>query len=114
MKLTNAQGFNSLNTLRELHEEGKLGFAIARNIRKLEGELADFIEKRDELIRKYGSLEDDHYFVTEARIPDFLNELNVYSGMEFEFQPQLVDADTFCSGKLNSDQMYVLDWMVSD
>lgn len=113
--MTNLEGFNSLTVLRELHEERKLGFAIARNIRKLESEIADYIEKRDELIRKYGEENGPGQYVVKAEgIKDFLKELDEYGAMEFEFQPQLVDQETFCSGSLTSDQMYILDWMVKE
>lgn len=113
MKMTNMDGFNSLVSLKDLHESGRLGFAIARNIHKLESELSDYIEKRDDLIQKYGELDNNQYVVKADRVPEFLKELDEYGSLEFEFQPQLVDEETFCSGGLTSDQMYILDWMVS-
>ena len=115
MKITNDQAYASYEILLSLKESGKLGFAIAKNTRKLESELKEFIEKRKELFLKYGSKNDDGSLAIETnRIKDFLNDFDAYASMEFEFQPQLVDQETFCSGSLTSDQMYVLDWMVKE
>lgn len=115
MKITNDRAYASYEIMLSLKESGKLGFAIAKNVRKLESELTEFIEKRKELFLKYGSNNNDGTIVIATnKIKDFLNEFDSYASMEFEFQPQLVDQETFCSGSLTSDQMYVLDWMVKE
>lgn len=115
MKITNIEAFQSVKILSELKERGRLGYAIARNMRKLEDELTEYSEKRNELIRAYGSPKGDgEYEIPNANMESFFNEMNEYNDIAFEFQPQTVSADVFCSGSLTSDQMYILDWMVEE
>lgn len=115
IKMTNAEAMNGLTVLGQIKETGKLGFAIAKNVRKLQEELKEYLEKRDGLIRKYGhKTEDGQYMVENEQVADFLKELREYDTIEFSFNPQMVNEDVFCSGSLTSDQMYVLDWMVQD
>ena len=61
MLLTNGKMLESLGVLANIEESGKLGYACARNRRKLLTECREFMDKRDELLRKYGS---DKYYRT--------------------------------------------------
>ena len=113
MKITNIEAFQSVQTLSALKERGKLGYAIARNMRKLEEELTEYTERRNELIKAYGSpTGDGEYQIPAANMGAFFKEMDEYNEIEFEFQPHTVTEDVFCSGSLTSDQMYILDWMV--
>ncbi len=54
MLLTNGKMLESLGVLANIEEPGKLGYACARNRRILLTECKEFMDKRDELLRKYG------------------------------------------------------------
>lgn len=115
MRMTNAEGAQCLSIMMNIQEKGRLGFAIAKNMRKLNEELREYSEKRDELIMKYGEQQDgDQYKIPPEKVNDFMNELREYDDMKFDFEPQTISEDDFCSGSLTSDQMYALYWMVSE
>lgn len=114
MKMKNVEAFQYAGIMTSLNESGKLGFAIAKNRRKLESELKEYNEARDNLIETYGTPNGDGtYSFTAEGMAKFMEGIAEYDGIEFEFQPQTVDEDTFCSGSLTSQQMYMLDWMVA-
>ena len=113
MKMTNEQMFNSLVILSKLEETGMLGFAIARNRKKLTEECKEYAEKRDELLKKYGTdVGNGQYQLTNDMAADFAEELMPYAELEFDVSVMTVSQDVFCSGSLTSSQMFALDWMV--
>lgn len=113
MKMTNEQMFNSLVILSKLEETGMLGFAIARNRKKLTEECKEYAEKRDELLRKFGTDAGNGQFsLTNDKAADFHEELRPYAELEFDVAVMTVSPDVFCSGSLTSSQMFALDWMV--
>lgn len=115
MKMTNAEAYGSLGILQELREKGVLGFAIAKNMRKLADELQEYDSKRNECIRKYGTqLEGDRYQFSTGAAEKYYAEMEPYDRIEFEFEPMTVSAETFCGSNLTSDQMAVLMWMVKE
>ena len=115
MKITNLEALTFVQTAGVLKESGKLGFAIAKNMRKLADELVEYDQKRGEIIQKYGIPEgDNRYRFTEENAKKFYEEMEEYDAMEFEFQPTTVSEEVFCSGGLTSDQMYALMWMVEN
>lgn len=115
MKLTNDKIFAGIQILEGLHETGKLGYACARNLRKLRDAGKEFMDKRDELIMKYGEeMEDGRYTIPADKIPALNAEISEYSEIEHEVDIMQVSPDVFCSGSLDSQAMYKLDWMVEE
>lgn len=115
MKLTNAQMYDSLLVLNQAEETGVLGFAIAQNRRKLGEELEEYAQKRDELLREYGTDEGDGRFtITAEKVPAFSAALRPFAEMTADVAVRQVPEEIFCSGKLTSSQMVVLDWMVKE
>lgn len=114
MKFTNGNAFQNMITLQQMSEQGVLGYAIAKNRRKLENELKEYLEKREELFEKYGQREGDQWRIGPDDVPAFLKEMGEYDAVEFEFDPTTVTEEAFCAGTLTSDQMYQLDWMVRE
>ena len=115
MRMTNAEGAQCLSIMMNIQEKGKLGFAIAKNMRKLNEELREYFAKRDELIMKYGEQQDgDQYKIPPERVPQFVSEMREYDEMKFDFDPQTISEEDFCSGSLTSDQMYALYWMAAE
>lgn len=115
MLMTNDKIFSGVQVLSSLDEKGKLGYAIARNLRKLNDAGKEYFEKRDELIQKYGkpSGNNGNYTFTEKNAKAFNKELEEYATIEHEVDVMTVSEDVFCSGTLNSQAMYALDWMVN-
>ena len=113
MKMTNAQMFDSLHVLNQAEEKGVLGFAIARNRRVLAAELKEYAQKRDELLKEYGSDEGGGRFtIPTEKVPAFSEALRPYAEMIADVAITQVDEETFCGGNLTSSQMFVLEWMV--
>lgn len=115
MRMTNAEGAQCLSIMMNIQEKGKLGFAIAKNMRKLNDELREYFAKRDELIQEYGEKQDgDQYRIPPEAAQKFIDELREYDEIPFDFEPQTIDEEAFASGSLTSDQMYALMWMVNE
>lgn len=116
MKMRYDEAYNALSLLVKLREKGRLGLVIAKNIRILREEISEYISKRDEYVMKMGSMNSDGLYTLEGkeRIDEFLSIMNEYNTIEFEFTPQRIDEETFCSGDLTSDQMVLLSWMIDD
>ncbi|MBQ9662742.1 MAG: hypothetical protein IJV40_06285 [Oscillospiraceae bacterium] len=115
MKMTNNEAYEALNLLVRLREKGRLGFVIAKNIRILRGEISEYISLRDKFIQEAGTRKGDAYVIENPEnIQKFMDLISEYDSISFEFTPQTIDEETFCSGGLTSDQMYALDWMVKE
>lgn len=115
MKLNNAQMFDSLQVLAQTEEKGVLGFAIARNRRKIADELPEYLAKREELLKEYGVDEGGgKYTLSSEAAQKFSAALRPFAEMTTDVDVQQVSAEDFCSGNLTSSQMYVLDWMVKE
>lgn len=115
MKLKNSEAFDALHVIIGAKETGKLGFALAKNGRKLSEELVEYNDKRDELLEKYGKNNGGgEYSLTNEAARKFNDELQVYGSLEIEFEPMTVEEEVFYGGNLTADQMYVLMWMVKE
>ena len=116
MKLTNDLIYTGIQILQNVSEKGKLGYACARNLRKLRDAGKEFLEKRDELVMKYGTLNEDGtlYMLPKEKVKDFNDELSEYMNIEHEVDIMQVDEETFCSGTLDNKVMYDLYWMVKE
>lgn len=114
MKMTNEKMYNSLTILSSLKENGKLGYAIARNRRKIEAEIIEYSKIRGEALAKYGSLIEDtnQYRLSGENLAKYNEEMAQYKDIECEIDVMQVSLDEFLSGNLDSNQMYALDWMV--
>lgn len=115
MTLTNAQMFDSLLVLNQAEEKGVLGFAIAKNRRKLAEEVKEYAAKRDELLKEYGvEQEAGRYQIPAEKVPAFSAALRPYAEMTADVAVHRVSVEDFCSGSLTSTQMQVLEWMVKE
>ena len=115
MKMTNMEAWVCLQMMGGIKESGKLGFAIAKNMRRLADELVEYDARRNDAIQKYGiPMGDGRFNFTPENAEKFGNEMAEYDSIEFEFDPMRVSDEVFCSGGLTSDQMYTLMWMVEN
>ena len=115
MKLSNSEMWDALQVLSQTKETGKLGYACARNLRKLLEESREYMETRDTLLRKYGADQGNgKYNIPPEKVADFTSELNEYGKIEHEVDVMQVSEDVFCSGSFTTKEMYTLSWMVKE
>ena len=115
MKQKNAEAYDAFSVMQQTKETGLLGFAIAKNMRKLANELVEYDGKRTELLQKYGTpAEGNQYEFTKENAKLFYGEMAQYDSLEIEIEPMTVPEEVFCGGNLTSDQMYALMWMVKE
>ena len=115
MKLTNAEMWEAVQVLSETKETGKLGYACARNLRKILNESREYMAKRDELLKKYGEDQGGgKYTIAPENLQTFTNALNDYSQIEHDVDIMQVPEDVFCSGTLTTKEMFSLAWMVRE
>jgi len=117
MKFRNIEALHSFVVLQNLHECGKLGFVIAKNRRKIENELKEYIEAKNALLVKYGVRSDDdpnQYLIPAENEKEYLKDSAELDDIECDISVVYIDSDAFCSGTLTSDDMYILDWMVKE
>lgn len=113
MRLTNEQMWESINALSSVKETGKLGYACARNLRRLIDACTEYIEVRDRLMAEYGKDEGDGKFAfAPDKAKQFREAIQEYSAIEHEVDVFQVSEDVFTSGGLTTREMYTLEWMV--
>ena len=106
------EAYNLLNFLNNISKQciGKLGYAVARNIRVLNTELTEFQNERNELIRKYGTKEGDNIFIeagSEAFFK-FQNEMKQYESLDLDIPLMKVDREVLEGSDLSADILLVL------
>lgn len=115
MKLTNSVMWESIQVLSNTKETGKLGYACARNLRKLMGECREYMEIRDKLLAKYGTPDGTGRYTFEPeKAKEFSKEIIEYAAISHEVDVMQVDEETFCSGSLTTKEMFTLEWMVKE
>ena len=123
MRHTNGEMQQMLESLRPLLERRDIiGYAAARNSRILRVELTEFLERRDELVMKYGEADVDEegnptgqvsLKMTSPNLPAFANELQRYSSITHEFEPFRIKYDE-AIGQLSGTELLSVEWMFED
>ena len=106
------EAFNLLTFLNGIATKctGKLGYAVARNIRILNTELTEFQNARNELIRKYGTKDGDNIFIengSEAFF-SFQNEMKQYESIELDIPLMKVNREVLENSDLSADLLLVM------
>ena len=115
MRMTHAELYESLDVLAKAEETGMLGYAISVNRRKITAEVKEYVDKRDELLRKHGTDQGNGQFsLTPDAAVAFFKELEPYGNVTAEIDLMQVTPEVFCGGKLTSQQMFTLGWMVKE
>ncbi|MCD7722684.1 MAG: hypothetical protein LUH82_01855 [Clostridiales bacterium] len=110
MTLTNEQMVIYVEMLTALNERGKLGYAIARNLRRLRDAATEFIDARAKVFDEYGKDAGDGKKTLSINL--YNEKLGDIKDIEHEVDVYQVDEKTFFSGNLTSAQMEALLWMV--
>ena len=111
-RMKTLEAYNLLNFLNNISKKciGKLGYAVARNIRVLNTELTEFQNVRNELIRKYGTKDGDNIFIengSEAFF-SFQNEIKQYESIELDIPLMKVNREVLENSDLSADILLVL------
>lgn len=116
MLLTNAKILESIPVLAQAAEEkGLLGYAVMVNLRKLRTEVAEYAQKRDELLEEYGTAAGNgQYDLSPDAAAAFYKALEPYASIEVEVAAMQVPVEVFYGGGLTAAQMDVLSWMVKE
>ena len=93
-----------------------LGYAAARNTRFLQDELTEYIAKKNGLVCKYGSADDDGGVSIENGTPEFaefVKELTPFALLECE--PRVFTIDyKHAIGAVSGSDLLVLDFMFKE
>lgn len=119
MIMTNIEMLNRLTYLQSISSKvtGKLGFAVAKNMRRIADECQDFINIKDELVRKYGTTTEDGNVVIQQNSDsynEFIDELKVYTDLQCDVDIYSVDEKELWESSLNADEMLMIEFMVKD
>ena len=116
VKMKNEQMYDRMLVLSGLKETGKLGYAIARNRRKIEAEVTEYSKLRSDALVKFGKpIEGTNKYRLEGEdLIKYNDEIAQYKDIACEVDVMLVSPDELYAGNLDSDQMYALEWMVED
>lgn len=114
MRMSNAKMEQYIDVMSGLTETGKLGYAIARNTRKLKEAAKDYLKIKGDLLQKYGVMSNDgkRFVVSGDNFPKFISELGDIPDIEHDVDIFQVPEELFFGGTLTSQQMENLLWMV--
>lgn len=105
-----------------LQRRDVVGYAAARNTRILRNEMAEYLQRREELVEKYGNAKVDESGNPTGEIelrfdsPEFkeyCKEIEEYAKYEHEPQLYKIPADK-CIGLLSGTEILEIDWMLED
>ncbi len=113
VKMTNLEMEHNIEVLSSLNETGRLGYAVARNLRLLKDNATEYLETKASAIREYGTLDEEKGVIAidNALLNDMLKDIRFIS---HEFDAFQVDEETFVNGSMTSQQMELLLWMVHE
>lgn len=116
MKMNNEQMLDSLAVLSKLeNEKGMLGYAIARNRKKILMEVQEYSAKRDELLKKHGKdIGNGQFRLDPENAAEYFKDLQPFSELTVDVAVMQVDPEVFFGGNLTSSEMYILCWMVKE
>lgn len=119
MKLTNIKMSNYLNSLQQISNKvkGKLGYAVARNIRKISDELIEFENIRLEHIRKYGTDNGNGECVIKKGSEEFnmfLTDMQEYVTIAHDVDIYMIDTEEIFKSDLTADEITNIDFMINE
>lgn len=119
MKLSNKKMDECFNALNDISEKttGRLGYAIARNLRKLSEELVEYQSLKDRAIVKYGNEDSEGRVsiqVGSEAFDNYINEMKEYMSIEHDVQIFTVSEEEVLKSDLNAKEMLAIDFMIQD
>lgn len=119
MKLTNLEMFNYLNALNNISDKvyGKLGYAVARNLRKITNELIEFEDMRLKIFYKYATLNKDNEYELQPNTESyqkFINEINEIAMISHKVDIYKIEPDLVIESNLSAKELNDLIFMIKD
>lgn len=119
MKLTNLEMLNYLEALNQISEKvyGKLGYAVARNLRKIANELIEFEQIRSDTFYKYAILNENNEYELKANTKpykDFIDEMHEIASIHHKVDIYKVEPDLVIQSGLNAKELNSLVFMIKD
>ena len=119
MKLTNLEMFNYLNALDNISDKvyGKLGYAVARNLRKITNELIEFEDMRLKIFYKYATLNKDNEYELQPNTESyqkFINEINEIAMISHKVDIYKIEPDLVIESNLSAKELNDLIFMIKD
>lgn len=105
-----------------LSQKGKVGYAAARNTRKIKEALTEYVEKESELFEKYGTPEKNENGEETGRIiinandpkcREFVEEITPLANIEHEVEIMKLSYEEVMD-VLTGDEMLAIEWMLED
>ena len=123
MKFKNIEMEIMLEMLKPLlpHRD-KVGYVAARNTRILSNTLTEYFSFKDDLIKKYGTMDKDGEGKETGSISvkpesenfnDFINEFNTIKDIEHDVELMTIPYDEVI-GILNGEEILKLEWMFTE
>jgi len=123
MKLSNIEMENKIQILTKfLPRHDIIGYASARNIRRLKEASVEYNEIRNDLLNKYGTAESDEdgkptgrigLHVTSPEFKLFKRDIEPYAILEHEVTIFKIPYESVCE-KLTGSEILEIDWMLED
>lgn len=123
MLLTNFDMVSKIDQLSVyLDRTDVIGYAAARNIRRLQDACLEFIKKRDEVLTKYGDIDYDEngndtgkrYITNESvHYQEVMDELGCIGEIKHEVEIFTIRYDLL-NGVLSGSDILELDWMLTE
>lgn len=119
MKLTNIEMSNYLNSLQQISNKvkGKLGYAVARNIRKISDELIEFENIRLEHIRKYGTDNENGECVIKKDTEEyhkFITDMQEFANISHDVDIFMINAEFVMDSDLTAEEMIKIEFMINE
>ena len=119
MKLTNIEMSTHLSSLNRISNKvrGKLGYAVARNIRKISEELIEFENIRLEHIRKYGTDNGNGECIIKkdtVEYNQFLTDMIEFANISHEVDIYVIEPDVIMESDLTAQEIGTLNFMIND
>lgn len=95
--------------------EGIIGYALYKNLRKLQTECADFYKMREKLIIKYGKKDGENYAIDiedKDNYNAFINAIEPLLNLEIEidfYQVSQAEFDELCCPSLSTREYMILE-----
>lgn len=117
MKLTNIKMNLYLSFLKSISNKvtGKLGYAVAKNMRKIASELIEFENIKNEYICEHGEKDKDGVFTIKKDSNEykaFLDYIEEYALIEHEVDIFEIDEEELAKSNLTAEEMLNLEFMI--
>lgn len=120
MKLTNNQMNIYAYALKKLFNktEGKLSYVISKNYRVMANELQEYEEIRNQIIEKYGDLDEEsgNYIlsVNSDGFKNFVEDMKPYDDIECEVNILMLKPEDLYSSTLTAQDISDISFMIDD